>query len=753
MMDNLKYNNNQDSKISQILENLNEPQIKATTIVNGAVQVIAGAGSGKTRVIAARIAYLISQGISPYQILALTFTNKAAREMKSRIARIVGESVAERIWAGTFHSIFARILRYESQSTGYSRDFSIYDTEDSRNLIKEIFKELNINSKEFQSASIHGYISKLKNELIPYQEFQEQAQNTYQRTVGTIYQYYQTYLKDNNAMDFDDLLLITLNMFENDKDILEKYQSQFKYILVDEFQDTNRPQYLIVRHLSKAHSNIFVVGDDAQSIYRWRGADIRNILEFTKDFPDAKQIRLEQNYRSTRIIIDAAHSVIENNKNQIKKKLWTENEKGELIEVLESEDDNNEGDRICAKIIQLLENKFNYEDIAILYRTNAQSLLLERALRLRNIPYQVFGGLSFYQRKEIKDVVSYLRLLINPDDSVSLLRIINEPPRGIGRTSLDHLITYARTRDISLFDAFVNANNIPELQNRAKLSINNFVQLIKNYQEKLEYLKLEDVVPDYIKEVGILEMYQDIDSNEMSDRWNNIQQLLNDIIRFSKDNLNLTLSDYLQQVSLLTDFDTTEFEKNKITLMTLHTAKGLEFPVVFITGLEKGLFPIIRNHFSFDEEEEERRLFYVGITRAKKRLYLTYAKRRSRFGYYENQAPSNFLYEINKEFLLWNQNNIKPKSNSLLGQEFKNYKKTESSGKQYFSDEPKNYSYSQLAEDDVFRIGERVRHAHFGEGKIIAINGTGQMMKITVEFPSVGRKQLMAAFAKLQKIL
>ncbi len=753
MMDNLKYNGSQDARTSLILKNLNEPQIQAATIINGAVQVIAGAGSGKTRVIAARIAYLISQGISPYNVLALTFTNKAAREMKSRIAAFLGDVVAERIWAGTFHSIFARILRYESQSIGYSRDFSIYDTEDSRNLIKEIFKELNINSKEFQSASVHGYISKLKNELVSYQEFQDLAQNTYQKTVATIYQYYQTNLKDNNAMDFDDLLLITLNLFENNQEVLAKYQNQFKYILVDEFQDTNRPQYLIVKHLSKAHSNIFVVGDDAQSIYRWRGADIRNILEFTTDFPDAKLIRLEQNYRSTGIILDAAHSVIQNNKNQIKKKLWTQNERGELIEVLAGEDDNNEGDRICAKIIHLLEKKFNYEDIAILYRTNAQSLLLERALRLRNIPYQVFGGLSFYQRKEIKDVVAYLRLLINPDDSMSLLRIINEPPRGIGRTSLDHLITYARTRDISLFDAFVYANSNTELQNRAKLSINNFVQIVKKYQEQLEYLSLESVVPDYIKEVGLLEMYQEIDSNEMSDRWNNIQQLLNDIIRFSKDNPNLTLSDYLQQVSLLTDFDTKEFETNKITLMTLHTAKGLEFPVVFITGLEKGLFPIIRNNLSFEEEEEERRLFYVGITRAKKRLYLTYAKRRSRFGYYENQAPSNFLYEIKKDFLIWNDNIAKPKPESVFEQEFNRFKKSETAQRQYFNDEPKNYSYSQLAEDDSFRIGERVRHAHFGEGKIIAINGSGQSMKITVEFPSVGRKQLMAAFAKLQKIL
>jgi DNA helicase-2/ATP-dependent DNA helicase PcrA len=741
--------------IESILQKLNPPQLEATTTINGAVQVIAGAGSGKTRVLTTRIAYLITQGIKPYQILALTFTNKAAREMKERIANFVGSSLAEKIWAGTFHSIFARILRYEAELLGYSKNFSIYDQDDSNSLVKEILRELKLQSKEYQPNQIHSYISKLKNNLVSPEEYQQEVKSQYHKNVAEVYFKYQELLKTNNAMDFDDLLLNTLDLLTGNKEILEKYQKQFKYILVDEFQDTNRPQYLIVNNLSKAHSNIFIVGDDAQSIYRWRGAEIRNILDFKNDYPMCKMIRLEQNYRSTSNILDAAHSIIEHNKNQIKKKLWTENEKGDLIDVIEAEDENNEGEKIANQIIKLVEDGFNYEGIAVLYRTNAQSLVLERSLRLRNIPYQVFGGLSFYQRKEIKDVVSYLRLLINPHDSVSLLRILNEPPRGIGRASLDHIIEYANTRDISLFEAFLYHNEITNLQSRAHLGVQNFIDLIKKYQEALDYYALDSAIPDFIQETGLLDMYKEIDSDETNDRWNNVMQLINDIIRFARENPNLSLNDYLQQVSLLTDFDVKDFVNGRVALMTLHTAKGLEFPAVFITGLEKGLFPIIRNRLSPEEEEEERRLFYVGITRAKKKLCLSYARRRSRFGEYQNQLPSNFISEIHQDYLnfigkLKNTNSYSQnqyKSNSFLsGSDSK------SGNRKYFTDEERNTSYSQLLEDETFHTGELVQHSHFGEGRIVGVMGSGQNMKITVDFKSVGRKQLMAAFAKLTKV-
>jgi DNA helicase-2/ATP-dependent DNA helicase PcrA len=745
--------------------------VEAVTIINGPVQVIAGAGSGKTKVLTARIAYLIENGINPREILALTFTNKAAREMKERIATYVGSHVSERIWAGTFHSIFARILRIECDYLGYTNNFSIYDTDDSTSLIKEILKELKISTQEYPASSIHSYISRGKNELMDPDQMANIADNTYKKTVAKIYSEYQHRLKKNNAMDFDDLLLNTLMLLTENPKLLEKYQHHFKYILVDEFQDTNKPQYLIVWNLAKAHSNLFVVGDDAQSIYRWRGAEIRNILNFAKDFPMTKMVRLEQNYRSTSTILDAAHSIIINNPHQIPKKLWTENEKGDKLDIIASEDDAMEGDRLAIQIINLLEKKFDYQDMAILYRTNAQSLLLERALRLRNIPYQVYGGMSFYQRKEIKDVVAYLRLLINPDDSVSLLRIVNEPPRGIGKTSMDHIITYSRLRDLSMYDAFLEAGQIGELQQRARKAAIEFAEMIRNYRDALVTDSLDVVVKDYIFETGLLNMYKELDTDESNDRWNNIQQLLNDIIRFAKDNPGFTLSDYLQQVSLLTDFDTKDTSTDKVTLMTLHTAKGLEFPVVMISGMEKGLFPILRNHLSKEEEEEERRLFYVGITRAKKKLFLSYAKRRSRFGEYQSQSPSGFLYELNKDLLVWTDPQFSPlrgapqnpmgtfgtkQSPKSWENDLRSSMKPPSFGgaadsKKYFDDEPASENYSQDPEDSVLKKGDKVRHAHFGEGFVVTITGTGQSAKIMVDFASVGRKQLMLAFAKLQK--
>lgn len=746
-----------EEKIFEIINKLNPQQKEATMAINGPIQVIAGAGSGKTRVLTTRIAYLIYSGVEPSQILALTFTNKAANEMKERIAQILNHSLANRVWAGTFHSIFARILRLEAEQIGYSRDFTIYDQEDSLALIRQIMKDNNISQNELSPQSVQHTISRAKNEMITAIEYARSAQTSYEKKIAQLYLTYQDELYRSKAMDFDDLLLNTLELFLSNKQILEKYQNQFRYILVDEFQDTNKPQYRIVWNLAKAHSNIFVVGDDAQSIYRWRGAEIKNILNFTKDFPMAKQIRLEQNYRSTASILDAAHSVIQNNRNQIPKKLWTENEIGEKIKVIDAETDNDEGSLIAHQIKKLLSENpnLNYGDIAILYRTNAQSLLLERSMRTYNIPYRIFGGLSFYQRKEIKDVLAYLRLLLNTNDNISLLRIINEPPRGIGKTTLENTIAHTKQTKQSLFETMCKPDEVPGLQTRAIIILKNFVQMINEYRQKLEEVPLDELIIDYLEQTGLFEMYRQIDSEEMTERWNNISQLINDIILFARNNPNQGLSDYLQQISLLTDFDTKQFDDSSVSMMTLHTAKGLEFPIVFITGLEKGLFPIIRSTNSKEEEEEERRLFYVGMTRAKKRLFLTYARQRARFGEYQYQSPSTFLYEIDKNLLEWNEiltnqtkNNVEDFYTKSYG-----YKKYPTFKPKFYDDEPRQTSYSQLPEDEGYRLGERVIHSFFGEGKIVAISGQGQNLKLTIDFTSVGRKQIMVAYAKLQKIL
>jgi DNA helicase-2/ATP-dependent DNA helicase PcrA len=745
-----------EDRIFSIIKSLNPPQQEATTVVNGPVQVIAGAGSGKTRVLTTRIAHLIYSGVEPSEILALTFTNKASKEMTARIGQILNYQVANRIWAGTFHSIFARILRYEAEYLNYPRDFTIYDQEDSNSLIKQIIKDLKLSIMDITPASIHGVISRVKNDMVFVDEYKNIASTSFEKVVAQVYEEYQNRLRENKAMDFDDLLLNTLVLFTQFPDVLKEYQDRFRYILVDEFQDTNRPQYRIIWNLAKAHSNLFVVGDDAQSIYRWRGAEIKNILNFLKDFPAAKQIRLEQNYRSTSTILNAANSLIVNNPNQIKKNLWTNNESGNKIDVIDADDDNTEASLIANKIMQLIKQDIKYSDIAILYRTNAQSLLLERSLRTYNVPYQIFGGLSFYQRKEIKDIIGYLRLLVNKNDSVSLLRVINEPPRGIGKTSLDHIMEYASKNRFSLFDAMSNSNEIQALQARAKITTKNFTETIHRYSEQLEDSTLEDVVPAFLEATGIFQMYKEIDTREMTERWQNIEQLVNDIILFGKDNPNQSISDYLQQISLLTDFDTKEFEGNKIAMMTLHTAKGLEFPVVFIAGMEKGLFPIIRSKNSKEEEEEERRLFYVGITRAEKRLFLTYAKRRARFGEYTYQSPSNFLYEIDINFLNWSDSRKKAPSfsqspNDFYSKSAKPNFKPNTPKPNIYADKPHSDNYSQISDESTYKLGDIVMHSYFGEGKISAINGQGQSLKLTIDFKSVGRKQIMAAYAKLER--
>lgn len=724
-----------------ILKNLNPAQREAVVAVEGPVLIVAGAGSGKTRVLTHKIAYLIDIGIPPQNILALTFTNKAAQVMKERIASLVNPEASRRIWAGTFHSIFARILRYEAHNIGFTSNFSIYDAEDSVNIIKRILQNYNISNNRLNADFVHHTISLAKNQVLAPEDFARTVSAPVERIVADIYKEYQDYLHQNNAMDFDDLLVNTYELFTQFPEVLEKYQNRFTFLLVDEYQDTNRVQYLVLRQLSAKYRNITVVGDDAQSIYRWRGADIRNILDFQKDFPDAKVFRLEQNYRSTKCILSAADSVIKFNKKQIEKKLWTENPFGDLIELYQCETEKDEANLVVMKIKELVESgKYSYGDIAIFYRTNAQSLEFENALRRENINYVVVGGLSFYKRKEVKDVLAYLKLLVNPDDNEALVRIINEPPRGIGKTTLTHLLNFSRENRISIFQALGKLEDIPNLQNRAITILQDFRNWILKTQEKLSKGEgIAEIINEYIKQSGLIAMYEEISTDDAFDRLENIQTLLTDIYEFLTQNENVTLNDYLQQISLISDIDEKNLATAQVKMMTLHSAKGLEFPVVFIVGLEQNLFPLVRyNSKNRDDEEEERRLFYVGLTRAMEKVFLTYAMIRHRYGEESYQIPSKFLQEIDRNYLLI-QETMK-KETSKVPTFARNTYVTR-----------RGYNEFDQTEETVLRIGDKVEHPFFGIGKVEHLEGNGNYAQALVNFESVGRKRLMLQYANLKK--
>lgn len=729
-------------EINPILENLNSAQKQAVVAVEGPVLIVAGAGSGKTRVLTHKIAYLIDIGIPPQNILALTFTNKAAQVMRDRIASLVNPEASKRIWAGTFHSIFAKILRIEAKAIGYTSNFSIYDADDSVNVIKRLLEGYSFNNRRITADTVHHIISLAKNKVLSPEEFARTASTPVERQIADIYKEYQDYLHQNNAMDFDDLLVNTYELFASFPDILDKYQERFTFILVDEYQDTNRVQYLVLKQLSSKYRNITVVGDDAQSIYKWRGADIRNILDFQKDFPDAQIFRLEQNYRSTKNILSAADSVIKHNKKQIEKRLWTENEDGDLIELYQCETEKDEADLVVTKIKELVGSRnYSYGDIAIFYRTNAQSLEFENALRRENINYVVVGGLSFYKRKEVKDILAYLKLLLNPNDNEAFIRIINEPPRGIGKATLNNLLSYARSKRISLFEAISLLDEIPNIQSRAKSILLDFRNWILQTKNKLENpAGLTETVHKYIEESGILKMYEEISTDDAYDRLENIKTLLSDIYDFLTNNENVGLEDYLQQISLISDIDEKNIATEQVKLMTLHSAKGLEFPVVFIVGLEQGLFPLIRYRGKdTDDEEEERRLFYVGLTRAMKKVYLTYATIRRRFGDEIYQMPSIFLQEIDDKYLLF-------KKRQKQSVEIKTAKFTEKQNNNG------NFNEFDQTEDNVFRVGDKVLHPFFGIGRIEYLEGSGTYAQALVNFESVGRKRLMLQYARLKKL-
>ncbi len=735
------------------LEDLNPSQKEAVLHSKGPCLVIAGAGSGKTRVLTYRIAHLIKEGIDPFSILALTFTNKAASEMKNRIEGIVGTD-ARSLWMGTFHSIFARILRTEGYKIGYPPNFVIYDTQDSKTLIKTIVKEQNLDSKLYKENFVFNRISNAKNKLISPLEYknnpilQEEDSSSLRPKIGEIYKIYSDRCFKSQAMDFDDLLYNTNILFSDHIDILNKYQQLFQHVLIDEFQDTNFCQYLITKRLASVSRNIFVVGDDAQSIYAFRGAEIRNILKFKDDFDDLKTIKLEQNYRSTKTIVNAANSVIEKNKSKISKEVWTDNEDGELISVKKSFSDNEEG-KIVSNLIfeEKNRNQLTNSNFAVLYRTNSQSRSIEEALRRIGLKYKVFGGVSFYQRKEVKDLLAYLRFSINHNDEQSFRRIINYPRRGIGQTSVDKIITVSNKEDISLWEVLNRSSEL--LNSRINNLLNPFKDLIISF---LNFSKNNDAystASHIASNSGLLKELWDDRSIEGISRYENVQELLNSIKEFidNDDNKSKKLENFLQEISLMTDQDKEDDNTDEfISLMTIHMAKGLEFPVVFIVGVEEDLFPSQMMISSREDLEEERRLFYVAITRAMKKLYLTYSSTRYRYGMLKDCEKSRFIKEISPAYLDFDNFNT---NRSLVSNVLKEKKRNLSPIKKLKVNKSSSFRSTHI--DDLFE-GVKVRHQIFGLGIIKKIDVHSNQKKAIINFKNVGEKTLLLNFAKLKVI-
>ena len=747
--------------MSSFLESLNPVQRDAVTTIDGPVMIVAGAGSGKTRVLTYRTAYIISQGKRHESILALTFTNKAAQEMKERIISLVGPE-SRSIWMGTFHSIFARILRFECEHLGYSRNFSIYDTDDSSQMIKSIMNSFNISQQQFPASGIRSRISSAKNQMISPTAYKGSAMDPLLEKTAMVYEEYEKRLKANNAMDFDDLLLKPLELFQKHKNVLERYHWRFRYIMVDEYQDTNRVQYKLIKELASMSRNVCVVGDDAQSIYAFRGADIRNILEFEKDYPDAKIFRLEQNYRSTKTILATADSLIKQNTDQIAKTLWTENHQGELVTLTVCDDDREEGYKIVRKIEEeSKKRKLDLKDFAVLYRTNAQSRTIEDALRRNGIPYMIVGGVAFYKRKEIKDVLAYLRVIANPKDAESILRVINYPVRGIGETTIEKIHVFARAHGLSLFDALAAEKLGEAVPDRGLKAVRLFSMFLRKYIKLKTEMSVSELARSLVDELGILQSYKNENTMESLTRRENVLELLSALSEYNDLHPDAGLDGFLEEVSLVSDVDQAEFGRNAVTLMTLHAAKGLEFPVVFITGLEEGLFPLSNSMLEKKELEEERRLFYVGITRAMTKLNLMYALTRYRFGEMSYSVKSRFLDEIEPTLLeiegstrlasLSTQRSAPSAPSYSIPKSRTPFRKAPDDNARYFTDTMPDYeNESQVGNKVSHKIGTRVEHESFGKGRIVAIDGRGDNARATVDFESVGRKNLMLKFANLR---
>lgn len=778
------------------LKGLNEAQYEAVTTIQGPLMVLAGAGSGKTRVLTMRIAHLITNGVSPFNILALTFTNKAAREMKERIAKVVGQSDAKSLWMGTFHSVFARILRSEAHLLGFPSNFTIYDTQDALNVLKKVIKEMNIDSDLYKPKKVMSRISTYKNNLITVKayknnpELMEADYRANMKHLGDIYARYVEACFRNGAMDFDDLLLRTNELLTRFPEVLAKYQDRFRYILVDEYQDTNHSQYLIVKALASKFENICVVGDDAQSIYSFRGANIYNILNFKKDYPDAVTVSLEQNYRSTQTIVDAANVVIEKNTQQFKKNVFSENEVGERIKVYRALSDADEAGYVAGNIWEMHNSQQKkFSDFAILYRTNSQTRAFEDALRKKNIPYRVFGGLSFYQRKEVKDLIAYLRILVNNNDNEALTRIINYPARGIGETTQNKLIVFADSQGIALADVLDNLGMYApmlKLNNGIISKLYDFWMMIKAFQVMIKTDDAYSVAMEVAKRSGLIKNLKEDQTPEGISRVENVQELLNSMQGFIEEQQQLedgdpSLVNFLGNIALSTDQDQNDEEGDKVSLMTIHLSKGLEFPVVHLVGLEEGLFPSFMSSNTREELEEERRLFYVALTRAEKQAVFTYAISRFQWGKITDAEPSRFLSEVDGRFLdfvnpmerkIINRSGLKSSIFDDTPSEPRTFRKIEPKQKKTLSERPTLQPKPETTEPRVLtpisrakintpsgtdpqdiEVGDRVRHDRFGVGEVLFLDGTDpQNIKARVHFANEGEKNLILKFAKLTKI-
>jgi DNA helicase-2/ATP-dependent DNA helicase PcrA len=747
------------------LDKLNQTQREAAMKIDGPVMIIAGAGSGKTRVLTYRIAHIIKQGTDPFNILSLTFTNKAAREMKERIELVVGAE-ARNLWMGTFHSVFAKILRIEAEHIGYPRDFTIYDTDDAKNLIKAIVKELQLDEKLYKPGLVYNRISNAKNNLISSKDYKsipeliESDTSNGRSQISTIFENYQLRCYKAGAMDFDDLLLNTFRLFKDHPSVLFKYQHKFKYIMVDEYQDTNLCQYMIVKKLAASHENLCVVGDDSQSIYSFRGASIQNILNFEKDYPDLATFKLEHNYRSTSNIVNASSSIIAKNKEKLHKNIFTDNQAGEKISVIKALSDNEEG-RLIAQIIfeEKNQKQLQNSDFAILYRTNAQSRSFEESLRKNNIAYRIYGGTSFYQRKEVKDMVAYLRLVVNPNDEEALKRIINYPVRKIGNTTIEKLVFTANQNQSTIWDVIKNIHLFKDFGASAH-HIRNFYIMIANYQTMALTHTAYEVAENLAKSSGLINTLKEDKTVEGVARYENIVELLNAIKEFTEDDTTeneKSLSMFLQDIALLTDADKESEDNNKVTLMTIHSSKGLEFKNVFVVGLEENLFPSQLSLNSRHELEEERRLFYVAVTRAEEKLTLSFATSRFKYGNLIPCEPSRFIEEIDKQYLDFSYLKSTSTSNNVglfkPKEEDKNYGRGYGMnvGKMISNPLPtiKTSPNFTPSDNNLIKEGDRVEHQRFGLGTVILLEDTGENKKATVQFDETGSKTLVLKFAKL----
>jgi len=752
------------------LNDLNPVQREAVEHRDGPLLILAGAGSGKTRVLTYRIAHLLTQGVEPWQILAITFTNKAAQEMRERVTALIGNE-ARGMWVMTFHAACVRILRQDINCLpGYDRNFVIYDTTDQQALIKACLKEANLDEKKFPPRAVGAAISDAKNKLLSPQEYAARADDYFEQVVAQIYESYQKKLKANNAVDFDDLIMLTVWLLRDNPQVLEYYQERFRYILVDEYQDTNHAQYVLINLLARRYRNLCVVGDDDQSIYKFRGADITNILEFERDYPDAKVLKLEQNYRSTKSILAAANAVVRHNRGRKEKVLWTENPEGEKLGYYLADTEQDEA-RYVSQVIQDLraEEGRRYSDFAVLYRTNAQSRVFEERFMKDGIPYRIFSGLKFYERMEIKDILAYLQVLYNPADRVSFARILNVPRRGLGQTTLERVIQYAEEQGMPILEAILEAEYIPDLQPRAKKTLLAFAQLMQELREMAREATVTELVEEILDRTGYMESLLAENTPEAGARIENLREFLSVTAEFDAKLANAEttqaladgesyseegsdvvtvspLAAFLEQVALVSEVDKLNPDEDAVVLMTLHSAKGLEFPVVFMVGMEEGIFPSSRSLLDPQELEEERRLCYVGITRARERLYITHALQRMLYGYYQNNVPSRFIREIPPDLLegdfagFGEARYKKASSPSVDNVPLGSWKRPATAG-----------SVLQNAGIDEIRVGDKVEHDKFGKGIVVAVKGEGPDTKFTVVFDGQ-MKELLAQYAKLTKI-